>query len=149
VGRCDPGCPLCYSNVRARSNYKGHVGYRPVRAEVRLTMSQYIRKEQAPKGPGGAQGKVVPPEDIVSRFPALWEYLSLDRWEDGKKREVSSLTLFWGDGRLKAALNDKANGRVLFSAGTSLSDLLVSLEAALVSGDAEWKVSAAGRPRKG
>lgn len=112
-------------------------------------MSQFIRREQVKQGASGASSGAVVPDDVSKPYPALWEYLSLDRWDDGRSREVASLTLFWGDGRLKCALNDKANKRVLFAAGESLGALLATLESLLASGDAEWKVSAQFKPKKG
>jgi len=111
-------------------------------------MSQFIRREQACKGNPAGSGLSVPPADLVARFPALWEYLWVDRWEDGKKRETSSITIFWGDGRLKGCLNDKANARVLFVAGETLTALLEALEAALASDQAEWRPSLPGKGKR-
>lgn len=111
-------------------------------------MSQFIRRESKVQGQGGPISSSVPPADLVERFPALWEYLSLDRWEDGKARALSSLTVFWGDGRLKCCLNDKANNRCLFASGESLAALLTALEAALASDTADWRASSPPRPKR-
>jgi hypothetical protein len=83
--------------------------------------------------------------DPQSRFalshPALWEHLTLDRWEDGTSRAPSSLTVFSADGLLKACLADKEEECVAFVSAESLEGLLDLLEAGLKGGGLDWRRS--------
>jgi len=85
----------------------------------------------------------------VASHPALWEYLTLDSYEDGAPREVSMLLLFAEDGRFKAALQDRQEGRSLWSTAESIEGALMSLEAMLQSGMGEWRQMKGGNVKGG
>lgn len=110
----------------------------------------YVDRDRFVAG-GRDGGPVVPDPTFSVLYPALWEYLSLERWEDGELRETSTLLLFVVEGRWRACLNDRAHGRSCWRSGDTLEALLVSLEDALASGLAEWRRSrppVRGRGRK-
>lgn len=97
----------------------------------------FVRRHQA-----GAAGESLAGTDggeFASRYPAIWEYLTLDRWEDGKPRQTSTLQLFGDRGALKAALKDREAGLICFVSGRTPYEALDVLEGALVGGTAEWK----------
>jgi len=76
--------------------------------------------------------------------------LTLTVWEDGKERETSSVTVFHGDGLLKACIQDKDAGLIAFVTGESLEGLLDALEKGLASGKLDWRKqreAGGGRPR--
>ena len=78
---------------------------------------------------------------MAKTHPALWEYLTLDAWEDGSARQTSTLSVFWGTNGLQAALNDRDAGLVAFASGDSLDVLLQALEHGLQSDSLDWRQS--------
>lgn len=71
--------------------------------------------------------------------PCLWEYLTLDRWEGGGKRQTASLSFFVDDGNLKLCINDRALQRSAFLAVDTLESGLLALEAKLVEDGLDWR----------
>lgn len=70
---------------------------------------------------------------------ALWEYMTVDSFEDGAPRERSMLLVFVEDGRFKVALQDRQEGRSLWAGADSISEALRALESALKSGNGDWR----------
>lgn len=135
---CERWCGLCYSNVRGRTNARGHRGYksspRPFR-ERRQVIERRVRSSES--GANAAPSALVCP--MLSTTPRLVEYLVSDRFADGKKRQTSTLTLFLESGRVKAALNDRAEGCSLWVTAESVCKALDCLEAALEDGAPDWR----------
>jgi len=104
--------------------------------------SPAARKNGAPVGP-------VEPDELASLFPALWEYLTVQSWEDGTSREVATIMLFCEASQWKAWLNDRAEGRSAWASGSTAAGALYSLEGALVAGTADWRARPAGGGRSG
>jgi len=94
---------------------------------------------------GGGNGQPRPPAAVGDPFakenPALWEYLTVDRWPDGKVRETATITIMFEEGRWKGCLHDRANSRSCWRSGASLSELIASLEDAMTDPAAEWRKS--------
>lgn len=78
-------------------------------------------------------------EDFARRWPTLAAYLSDTTWDDGKKRETATLTLFVDDGCLKACLSDRATARIAFVTETTLQGLLDVLQEGLEDDSIEWR----------
>lgn len=98
---------------------------------------------QKPKG--GHPGKAAVPSGELLRlervkFPRLVEYLEEVKWDDGSKRETSTLMLLVEDGWLKACLNDRAMGCSLWVTADTVEAALDALEGHLERGDGEWRV---------
>lgn len=72
-------------------------------------------------------------------YPALWEYLTLEAWEDGRPRETSTLLLMVEEGLWKACLNDRAQDRSLWVSGHSIDACVASLDDRLTSDSGEWR----------
>jgi len=81
-------------------------------------------------------------EGMLATLPAIVEYLSLETFEDGSKRERSSLLVIVESGLLKVCLSDRQNARTLWRSGTSLEDVLLAMEVALQTDVADWRKSA-------
>jgi len=103
-------------------------------------MAQFLRNR-----PGAITspqpGSRVAEYPMAATHPALWEYLTLDQWEDGSSRQTSTLSVFFGSNGLQAALNDRDGGRVAFASGDSLERLLEALEHGLQSDSLDWRKS--------
>jgi len=72
---------------------------------------------------------------------ALWGFLFDTTFDDGKPRKTGSVTVFVDEGILKAAFNDKTDRLVGFTSLTSLADLPLDLEEALMRGKVDWRRS--------
>jgi len=96
----------------------------------------FVRRNVSQTGADGS----LPPEggDFGSRWPAIWEYLSLDRWEDGKVRQTSTLQLFTDRGAAKVCLKDRDGSMNCWVSGRDPFEALEALEAVLRAGTAEW-----------
>lgn len=72
-------------------------------------------------------------------LPALHEFLTLPRWDDGCARKLGTISVFWEDGFWKAWLNDKDGQRSVCVAALSLSALLLLVDEKLVTDDLQWR----------
>lgn len=82
-------------------------------------------------------------DELVQRFPNLWEFVSAAAFEDGAARQTGTVLLFTEAGRAKACLNDRECGEVAFVTGDTLSALLVNVEEGLAAEDLDWRPSRA------
>lgn len=101
-------------------------------------MGKYIGARPSSNG-NGKPVRLVDDPDAVRRWPALWEYLTVASWEDGKTRLPSTLGLFLGDSGFVGSLNDRALGRTLWRSSETLLGVLDALEEALQEGSADWR----------
>jgi len=92
---------------------------------------------------GGGQVGLPPDDAFAGRYPALWEFLTLERWDDGKPRKSGTVLLFIEAGLWKSCLNDRDGGRVAFAAAATQEALLQAVEGQLQGGRVEWRKSRA------
>jgi len=131
-------CPLCYSGRRGRRAYKGHAGYRAFKP--RLPFETEVREMKKPDQVAEQLRSSHAERSLCKElFPALFEHLTETRWDDGSRRETSSISVFVQDGTWKACLNDKDSGRTAFVSARSPDELLDVLEKAVATGSVEWK----------
>jgi hypothetical protein len=104
-----------------------------------------LRKPIIPQGPGGVIQQ--PAEEWAAEYPHVWEFISLDKWEDGSPRIPGSITLFAEDGAWKACLNDKGMQLVAFVTARSAEGLFEAMQGALMTGLADWRKSKAPHQR--
>lgn len=90
-----------------------------------------------------------PDDPVVARaLPALWEYLTATRFEDGSVRVCSTLLIFVEDGLWKACLNDRENDRSAWVSAGTWKELLEALERGLASDTAHWRAKPQGPAKK-
>ena len=143
-----PDCALCYSNRKGRSNHKGHWGYRVHTQKNGEAMARFAKREEAAKT-DRPSGEPTQDAAFARKFPAIWEFLTLETWEDGKARLTSTLLFLVEGGRWKACLNDRALDRSCWAAGDTVDACMASLEASMSAGTAEWRRRAPQKsPRK-
>jgi hypothetical protein len=89
-------------------------------------------------------------EELAKDCPALYEYLTLNRFPDGGERQVATLVLFIEEGRWKGCLSDRETDRTLWKVGDTLGDLLLSMDQEIQEGSAGWRRSSRPKamPRK-
>lgn len=102
-----------------------------------LKRSVRVESVIPPPLPGG-----VPTVSI--RLPALQEFLTLQKWDDGSSRKPGSISLFWEDGCFKVWCNDKDASRSASVSAVTLEDLLLRLEGKLTEDSLEWRRSFGG-----
>src|SRR6266478_8385141 len=99
--KCPTSCPLCYANVKGRSNYKGHRHYMsPSRKKEKESWKMYVKRVVAAAGGGSGVAAVDP--KFSEKYPATWEYLSQSVHEDGAPRKLAKLSLSLVEGRWTA-----------------------------------------------
>lgn len=104
-----------------------------------------LKRPSTKEAPGGA---VVPPEgEWAASYPLVWEFLFLEKWEDGSSRVPGSITLFAEDGLFKACLNDKDGQLVAFTSQRSPEGLFEAVDTGLGAGTLDWRRSRQGKPR--
>jgi hypothetical protein len=88
----------------------------------------------------GGVREAVKPEGFRLNYPMLADHLFDLEFEDGTKRQRSTLTIMAGDvSGLKAVLNDRTEKLSLWATGLDIDDVLLTMEALLCSKDAPWK----------
>lgn len=148
VGRCEGWCGRCYENVRGRSNYKGHKGFRqPPKPPFQGIEMTIRRRDSAVTAAGGP--KAVPISAWQKGYPLLWEFLSQTKYEDGSERRLPTITLFLGTEGLQACLNDRDQGLAAFVTATTLEGLWGALEEGLKKDSLDWRVSQNPNFKKG
>lgn len=132
------GCGFCYANGRGRSAYKGHRRYvAPTLAKGPL-MTRFLQRKSA-QPDQAAKPEEPPDSSFLEAYPALWEYLTVGKWEDGTPRQRSTITFFYEDGLWKACLNDRDGSRSLFVSCPIWNDVLRALERASTDPAAPWR----------
>lgn len=138
-------CPLCYSNVRGRSNYKGHKGYRKSPSDKAVSIMAILRKVVTSREVPPDLGCWVAP-DGSELMPALREFLTLAVWEDGTDRVPGTMVAFVDGGMVKVLLNDKDADRVAVVSAKSLYAAMEAADEHLTMDALDWRRS---RPQGG
>lgn len=106
-----------------------------------------IRKRDVALGEGTAPAKIK--EGIWQKsYPTLWEFLSLDKYDDGSPRRLPTITLFLGPDGLQACLNDRDQSLAAFVTSVSLDGLWQALEKGLKEDSLDWRRSQQGYSKK-
>lgn len=88
------------------------------------------------KNPGGLKG---PEDKWLEPFPALREFLTARKGEDGKERTPSPLSLFFDAGVFKGLLKEVDEGLMLWMSAGSYQGVLEGLEGQLTSEAPDWR----------
>jgi len=81
------------------------------------------------------------PGSVFELNPAIFEFLTCSKWDDGAPRKLGTLTLFFEAGRWKAWVNDKDGSRSACVTASSVEDLVVNIESGLMSGSLDWRAA--------
>ena len=144
---CGEWCGLCYTNVKGRTNRRGHRGYRQPRPlTLEVAMGAVRRRTEVPttNDPGGDYGA----DELALAYPVLWEFLTTSKYDDGKPRVLPSLMVFFDAPLVKACLNDRDQGLSAWVSSPGLQGALVSLERGLAGDCLDWRKPGPGGRRK-
>lgn len=86
-------------------------------------------------------------KDFAKTHPALVEFMTLRRNDDGTPRQTSSLLIFCEDGVWKACLSERERELTLWAAGDTLAELLEAMEATLQSPAPQWRTKSGKRTK--
>jgi hypothetical protein len=81
----------------------------------------------------------MPDEEFAHAYPYLTEHLCNEKYDDGSKRQRSSVTLFCEDGSVKLSLNDRTESRSLYVSSDTLQGALALLESACCADAPPWR----------
>lgn len=98
-----------------------------------------LKRLKEAKAKRGTSSALADPEWQRS-YPELYELMTATVDEDGKARKPCSLTVFVGDGGVKACLNEKNVGLVMFATSATLDGLFGALEGRLGDEEPDWQV---------
>ncbi len=136
-------CGYCWYNVHGRSNYRGHVNYiRPEDGEWSWKMGKYLKKHTATSESGS--GPVALKKGERERFEGLLEMMETVKWEDGKPRQTTTVTLFVDAGGVKACANDRDAERSAWVTGESFLHVLELLEKGIREDTLDWRQKQGG-----
>lgn len=74
-------------------------------------------------------------------YPSLWEFLSVDKFEDGSARRLPTITLFLGADGLQACLNDREQSLAAFVTSSTVEGLWQALDKGLKDDTLDWRRS--------
>lgn len=134
-------CPWCYENARSRANHRGHRGHSPRRSQkirgdipIGVTIKR-IHASQAPKKGAWTCGDA----SFASNYPTLAQFLCDPWWDDGKPREVGTLSIKFGPIDVSIVVSDPEGRCSSFCTSGSLPDAFLAFEEALAAGAVSWR----------
>lgn len=80
-----------------------------------------------------------PDPAFLKNYPTLAQGMSDTWWEDGKPRELWTLTVRFDTNSVNLCVNDRGANMGLYTTGESLDDALALLEECLSQGTASWR----------
>jgi len=76
---------------------------------------------------------------LAKSHPALFEFLTCTKNDDGSVRKVSTVTFYFDQGQFKCFLNDKDSMKSLCVVAPTMNALWIALEASITSADPGWR----------
>lgn len=104
----------------------------------REEMGRYLKRVAHENGEAKKR-QVAKDKETADAWPALFEWMTTDTWEDGVERETSTLLVFVEDGLWKGCFSDRDGSRRLWVSGATLGSMLGALDASLRSGEGDWR----------
>ncbi len=140
-------CGMCYSNIRGRAAYRGHLAYRPRIIPSGEGIGMALKKRDAALADSGGVVGIAAGKWGVA-YPNLWEFMTSTKYADGSPRVLGSLTVFVDAVCLKACLNDRDSSLVAFASAETMEGLWAALERGLKDDSLDWRRGAGAGQRK-
>lgn len=100
-----------------------------------MSILKRAARETGPIAPVPVSGSV----HAVCVLPALQEFLSLERWDDGSKRRRGTISISLPEDRYVLWANDKDALKSAWISGLTLEEALLSFERGLTECSLEWR----------
>jgi hypothetical protein len=85
-------------------------------------------------------GSLDPPPHVADRdYPNLHEAVAHQFYEDGTRREKSSILITYDGGVFKGMIKDRDLGQCLWVSAPCLTEVFMALEVALTDEGADWR----------
>lgn len=89
---------------------------------------------------GQPAGKILAAQcGIMKPYENVWEYLTQETWPDGSPRQTATLAISMSEGRMLLTLRDRANNRITFASGPTVTEALGQLDMSVGSEDCTWR----------
>lgn len=126
-------CGFCYANLVGRSSYKGHSHYRAMALPLPYWRLSCMKRPAVVSPP--LKGKwSCPDKSFGTRYPLIAEMLCDPVWEDGKSRELASLTVRFDGISCLLSISDHALQCSAYTTAATVEEALQSLQDALKAG---------------
>lgn len=86
---------------------------------------------------------------FAKKCPALFEFVTCGKQEDGSDRKTSTITICYFDGAFKAFLNDRDSGMSTCVTAPTITALWDALESRITSSEPGWRAIPQGGQRRG
>jgi hypothetical protein len=140
------GCRMCWHNMRGWGHHKGHAFYRKPRPAYQPPIWERIEAMKArQKASGGVTG--APAKGFMHLYPQLWEMMTADAYEDGRRRRRSSILMMMDGGIAKLLVMDKDLNEQCWIAAESPDECFEKFETGMETNSLQWMPSQ-GKPEK-
>lgn len=103
-------------------------------------MGEWLRHEQG-KPPSSCGPQSAEDAEWIDRHAALADYMTTDKWPDGRRRDTTTVLLFCEAGVWKACVSDRDSSCVAFVSGAGPTSVLEAVEKGLREGRLDWRPS--------
>jgi hypothetical protein len=87
-------------------------------------------------------------QKFATEYPTLTDWMVDDKWDDGKPRAVSTISINFSQGSVTVGLSDHAFQRSAYTTADTLAEALDLLEAALAGERIGWRRWKQQQPKK-
>jgi len=136
---CQNGtCGLGAANRKKQARYKGHRFFRelPPRCSEVLSEDAMKKPQSADRMASTAAAEAC---DWMLDHSGIFAFLTDSKWEDGTRRELGTMMVFFEDGWWKVMINDKALKRLAFVSGDTYADVMLQVEDGLNKDSLDWR----------
>jgi len=131
-------CPWCYENLKGRSSHEGH-RYRSLRPfSILFPIGAFMKRPDASQVSKKGSWSCPDPSFFKS-YPLLAAGLCDPWWDDGKPRQVWTITLSFDGPNANVCVNDKELGQGSYTTAASLQEALALIEGALKANTLSWR----------
>jgi len=123
----------------------GYEEFPGVKYNVYLTLKEVWRcrmkfiKDSLAKGKMADVPAACGDATLSKKYPALFEFLTCNRDDEGRERKTATLSIFYHDGQFKCFLNDRQEECSTCVTATTLNGLWEALESRITSSEPGWR----------
>lgn len=135
---CDIYCLLCYANVRGRENNRGHRGFRSPRMPPDLFREFHMKRIAAVGAHGKGKWDCID-KAFLKSYPHLAQFLCDGWWDDGKARDLGSISVRFSGSSVLLSITDHEVGATMNTTGQTLEECLELANTAIEAGTCSFR----------